>query len=300
MQDDGFFLVDKPAGPTSNRVLQDIKRSLAGQASSPKCKFGHTGTLDSFASGLLIVLVGGLTRLTPWFMGQEKEYEAVFKFGEETDTLDPLGRVVATAPVPPLSLLEEVLPQFRGSIFQIPPSYSALHVGGRRAYEITKDGEVPDLAPRPVSIDMLALHNFEGAEASFTVRCSSGTYIRSLARDIGRACGSRAFVQSLRRTHIGKFDVAAARSVTDCTAATLHEFTPDIARDIGLGAGVLSRAFSVRFQHGCSLPQHAVELLYGGAPITALFTGDGVFIGLVERRREGWCPTMVTVKELRQ
>lgn len=300
MQDDGFFLVDKPAGPTSNRVLQDIKRSLAGGASSSKCKFGHTGTLDSFASGLLIVLVGGLTRLTPWFMGQTKEYEAVFKFGEETDTLDPLGRVVSTAPVPPLSLLEEVLPQFRGSIFQTPPSYSAVHVGGRRSYEIAKNGEVPDLAPRSISIEVLELRSFEGAQASFTVRCSSGTYIRSLARDIGRACGSRAFVQSLRRTRIGKFDVAAARSLSDCTAATLHAFTPNTARDIGLGAGFLSRPFCVRFQHGCALPQHAVELLYGGAPVTALFTEDGAFIGLVEKRGEGWCPTVVALKELQQ
>jgi len=300
MLNNGFFLVDKPVGPTSNRVLQDIKRRLIGSSFARGQKFGHSGTLDSFASGLLIVLVGGLTRLTPWFMGQAKEYEAVVRFGEETDTLDPLGRVIATAAVPPLNLLETVLPRFRGRILQTPPSYSAVHLGGKRSYEIAKSGEIPDLAPRSVSIEILELLSFEGVEARLTVRCSSGTYIRSLARDIGLACGSRAFVQSLRRTRIGTFDVAAACSPQDCTASTLHVFTPDKAHDIGLGAGLLSREFSVRFQHGCALPLNAVELLHNGASVTALFTKDGGFIGLAEKRGDGWRPTMVALKELQQ
>ncbi|HBK58491.1 MAG TPA: tRNA pseudouridine(55) synthase TruB [Spirochaetaceae bacterium] len=300
MLDDGFFLVDKPVGPTSNRVLQDIKRRLIGPSFTRGHKFGHTGTLDSFASGLLIVLVGKLTRLTPWFMGQAKEYEAVVRFGEETDTLDPLGRVIATAAVPSLSLLQDVLPQFRGRLLQTPPSYSAVHVGGKRSYEIAKSGEIPDLAPRSVSIEMLELLSFEGVEARFSVRCSSGTYIRSLARDIGLACSSRAFVQSLRRTRIGTFDVSAACSPQDCAATTLYAFTPDKAHDIGLGAGLLSREFSVRFQHGCVLPLNAIELLYDGASVAALFAeGDG-FIGLVEKHGDNWCPIVVALKELQQ
>ena len=300
MLDDGFFLVDKPVGPTSNRVLQDIKRRLIGPSFTRGHKFGHTGTLDSFASGLLIVLVGKLTRLTPWFMGQAKEYEAVVRFGEETDTLDPLGRVIATAAVPTLSLLQDVLPRFRGRLLQTPPSYSAVHVGGKRSYEIAKSGEIPDLAPRSVSIEMLELLSFEGVEARFSVRCSSGTYIRSLARDIGLACSSRAFVQSLRRTRIGTFDVSAACSPQDCAATTLYAFTPDKAHDIGLGAGLLSREFSVRFQHGCVLPLNAIELLYDGASVAALFTeGDG-FIGLVEKYGDNWCPIVVALKELQQ
>ena len=300
MLDDGFFLVDKPVGPTSNRVLQDIKRRLIGPSFTRGHKFGHTGTLDSFASGLLVVLVGRLTRLTPWFMGQAKEYEAVVRFGEETDTLDPLGRVIATAAVPTLSLLQDVLPRFRGRLLQTPPSYSAVHVGGKRSYEIAKSGEIPDLAPRSVSIEMLELLSFEGVEARFSVRCSSGTYIRSLARDIGLACSSRAFVQSLRRTRIGTFDVSAACSPQDCAATTLYAFTPDKAHDIGLGAGLLSREFSVRFQHGCVLPLNAIELLYDGASVAALFAeGDG-FIGLVEKHGDNWCPIVVALKELQQ
>jgi tRNA pseudouridine55 synthase len=119
-------------------------------------------------------------------MHQAKEYEAVFRFGEETDTLDPLGKVIAAARTPTLSELENVLPEFRGSIFQIPPSYSAVHVDGRRSYKIAKSGEIPQLSPRPVFIDKLELRTFEGNEASFTIRCSSGTYVRSLARDIAR------------------------------------------------------------------------------------------------------------------
>ncbi len=300
MQGAGFFLVDKPAGPTSNRVLQDIRRSFSGRPSCRGLKFGHAGTLDSFASGLLIVLAGKVTRLTPWFMGQEKEYEAVFRFGEETDTLDPLGRVIATASVPTLGALEDVLPQFRGTLSQTPPSYSAVHVGGRRSYEIAKSGESPELSPRSVSIGALHLRRFEGGEAGFSISCSSGTYIRSLARDIARACGSRAFVQSLRRTRIGTFEVTAACPPGDCAAVGFREFTSDVARDIGLGAGMLRREFFVHFQHGSALPLDAVELQHDGAPVAALFAEDGAFIGLVEKHREGWGARMVAAEELQQ
>jgi len=301
MLDDGFFLVDKPVGPTSNRVLQDIKRRLIGPSFTRGHKFGHTGTLDSFASGLLIVLVGKLTRLTPWFMGQAKEYEAVVRFGEETDTPRPLRQGYCDcrcAVAEPASRCSDR--SFVEDFLQTPPSYSAVHVGGKRSYEIAKSGEIPDLAPRSVSIEMLELLSFEGVEARFSVRCSSGTYIRSLARDIGLACSSRAFVQSLRRTRIGTFDVSAACSPQDCAATTLYAFTPDKAHDIGLGAGLLSREFSVRFQHGCVLPLNAIELLYDGASVAALFAeGDG-FIGLVEKHGDNWCPIVVALKELQQ
>lgn len=300
MQRGGFFLVGKPAGPTSNRVLQDIRRSFLNEPGFRGLKFGHAGTLDSFASGLLVVLVGRMTRLTPWFMHQAKEYEAVFRFGEETDTLDPLGKVIAAARTPTLSELENVLPEFRGSIFQIPPSYSAVHVDGRRSYKIAKSGEIPQLSPRPVSIDKLELRTFEGNEASFTIRCSSGTYVRSLARDIARACGSRAFVQALRRTRIGQFDVAAACSPLGCTVARLCEFTPDIARDIGLGTGILHKEFFIQFQHGSLLPTEAVTLRHRGTSVVALFTEGGAFIGLVEKREEKWGARMVAAEELQQ
>jgi tRNA pseudouridine55 synthase len=300
MQCGGFFLVDKPAGPTSNRVLQDIRRGFLSEPASRGLKFGHAGTLDSFASGLLLVLVGTITRLTPWFMHQKKEYEAIFRFGEETDTLDPLGKVIASAKRPTLTELEVVLPQFRGTVFQIPPSYSAVHVDGKRSYKIAQTGEVPELSPRPVSIERLELLRFEGGEAVFSIQCSSGTYVRALARDIGRACGSRAFVQALRRTRIGEFALNAAYAPVDCTAGKIHAFTVDIARDIGLGAGILRGEFLVRFQHGSALPQEAVNLRYGGASVVALFTEGNEFIGLVERRGEDWSARMVALEELWQ
>jgi len=300
MQDAGFFLVDKPGGPTSNGVLQNIKRCFLGRPCFRGLKFGHAGTLDSFASGLLVVLVGRLTRLTPWFMHQSKEYEAVFRFGEETDTLDPLGKVIAVANAPTLSALEEVLPQFRGKISQTPPSYSAVHVGGKRSYEIAKSGELPELSPRSVEVERLELCAFEKAEANFTIRCSSGTYIRSLARDIAHACGTRVFVQSLRRTRIGKFDVSAACSPEDCSSGGLREFTSDVAHDIGLGSGILQREFFTRFRHGSALPLSAVWLQYAGASPVALFTEEGTFVGLVEKADGDWTAKMVAAEGLLQ
>lgn len=300
MQSSGFFLVDKPEGPTSNRVLQNIKKNFSGFSAQRGLKFGHAGTLDSFASGLLVVLVGNLTRLTPWFMHQTKEYEAIFCFGQETDTLDPLGRVIATGEIPTLSALESVLPRFRGTISQTPPLYSSVHVGGRRSYELAKNGESPELSERQVSIDRLELRDFKENKAVFSIRCSTGTYVRSLARDIALACDSRAFVQSLRRTRIGAFDVGAAYLPDDCVDTRLRPFTAEVARSIGLGVGILRKEFFVSFQHGAALPLRAISLCDDGsalASVVALFAENGEFFGLVEKREEKWIAKIVTVAQ---
>lgn len=300
MQSSGFFLVDKPEGPTSNRVLQNIKKNFSGVSAQQRPKFGHAGTLDSFASGLLVVLVGNLTRLTPWFMHQTKEYEAIFCFGQETDTLDPIGRVIATGKLPTLNALESVLPQFRGTISQTPPLYSSVHVGGRRSYELAKSGESPELSERQISIERLELRSFEDKRATFSIYCSSGTYVRSLARDIAQACGSRAFVQSLRRTRIGPFDVGAAYLPDDCVDKKLQPFTAEVASSIGLGAGILQKDFFVSFQHGAALPPRAVRQCNdenAPASVVALFAENGEFFGLVEKKEEKWTARIVTVAQ---
>ena len=197
-----LLLMDKEEGVTSFSSLSQVKRSHKGM------KVGHAGTLDKFASGLMIVLVGKATRLNPVFSSMGKSYIAEITFGKETDTLDPEGEVIATASSPSLSRLEEVLPSFIGRQEQIPPVYSAIHVGGRRAYQEARRGSEVEMAPRIVEISSLELLSYDGEKAVISTSVSKGTYIRSLARDIGRRAGSAAFVSRLRRTSIGPFTLS--------------------------------------------------------------------------------------------
>jgi tRNA pseudouridine55 synthase len=200
----GFLLLDKRPGQTSFEALGAVKRALGTG------KVGHTGTLDKFASGLLIVLAGRATRLSPWISHCGKTYLAAILFGAETDTLDPEGAVVARGPLPSLRQFEEVLPQFRGDLLQTPPLYSAIHLEGRRASELARSGERPELKARPVTIRELSLVSWEPPLARVRVCCSGGTYIRSLARDLALACGSRAHLAELRRLAVAGFSVEAA------------------------------------------------------------------------------------------
>jgi len=298
-----FFLVDKPSGPTSNRVLQDIRRGITGATRSKELKFGHAGTLDSFASGLLIVLTGRLTRLTPWFMGQIKGYRATVRFGTETDTLDPLGRVVAQADPPRAADLARVLDDFRGDIRQVPPAYSAVHADGMRSYELAMRGQAPELSSRPVRVETLELESYEESRAVFSIRCSSGTYIRSLARDIAHACGSCAHLADLRRTSIGPFSAADAIPPEACARETAREFSAEVARSLGLGSATLFQKYYVAFTHGSELPDGSLLNLEAGRASTeslptAVFAEQGEFLGLVTKLRTGFRPMMVAAEEV--
>jgi tRNA pseudouridine55 synthase len=200
----GLLLLRKRGGISSFEALYPVKKALGTG------KAGHTGTLDKFAEGLLPVLIGRAVKLTPWFSGCDKTYEGLIRFGIETDTLDPEGSPVAEAAPPSLEALEGVLPAFRGDLLQIPPAYSALHIGGQRAYGLARSGIEPVLPERPVSIYQLELLSYEVPLARIRVRCSKGTYIRSLARDIARAAGSRGHLVFLNRISVGGFDLSRA------------------------------------------------------------------------------------------
>jgi len=206
---DGFLLLKKPAELTSFQALGPIKKILPGT------KVGHTGTLDRFAEGLLLVVCGRMTRLTPVLTGLDKEYVADVRFGKETTTLDPEGDTVAEGPVPDLETIERAVEGFVGSIEQVPPQYSAIHVGGVRAYRSARRGETVTIAPRPVTIRRIEIEGFEDATARLRVECSSGTYIRALARDLGRSCGSYASLTKLVRTRVGAFELAEAVAPED-------------------------------------------------------------------------------------
>jgi tRNA pseudouridine55 synthase len=203
---EGIILLDKPAGQTSFQSLGFLKHALGTG------RVGHAGTLDKFAEGLLVVLAGRMTRLCPFATSLDKEYLAVFRFGQETDTLDPEGAVIAEGPVPSRDEIEASLHAFRGAISQVPPAYSAIHVDGRRASEAARSGQEVQLKPRQVTVQRLELLDYDPPEGRFRICCSKGTYVRSLARDIAVGMGTRAHVRRLRRTRIGGFLVENAHT----------------------------------------------------------------------------------------
>ncbi len=196
---DGIILLNKPGGITSFQALGHIKKVLGTG------KVGHTGTLDKFAEGLLILLTGKFTRFNSLVTGMDKTYEGLIHFGEETDTLDPEGKVIARAPVPGANRIRGEFKNFIGEMDQIPPLYSALHVDGQRAHKLARQGSDLTLPPRRICIHSLEYLDYQNGDLSLRVSCSKGTYIRALARDMGLACGSRAYLKALKRTAVGPF-----------------------------------------------------------------------------------------------
>ncbi len=202
----GVVFIEKPAGITSFKSLDIIKKRLGTK------KIGHTGTLDKFASGVMIVLTGGMTKLADYFSGMDKEYEAVFTFGKETNTLDSEGRIIKTADLPELSTIKKNIFSLTGEILQSPPDFSAVHVKGKRAYQLALAGDKPVMNPRKIMIYDFSIIDWKPPLLSVYIKCSKGTYIRSLARDLGRMCNSCAYVSSLKRIKVGKIDVENAVS----------------------------------------------------------------------------------------
>jgi tRNA pseudouridine55 synthase len=197
----GLVLLNKPNGITSFKVLNTLKKQLNSG------KVGHTGTLDKFAEGLMLVLTGKMTKLAPYFSNMDKEYNATFKIGEETTTLDPEGEIIAKADIPTIETIEKNIPFFLGDIMQQPPDFSAIHINGKRAYKLAAAGQKPDLPKRPVSILNYTIVNWKPPYLYVNIKCSKGTYIRSLARDLGSACNSRAYVSALKRSEVGKWKI---------------------------------------------------------------------------------------------
>ncbi len=200
----GAVLLDKPSGASSFAALRPVKRTFETR------RVGHTGTLDPFATGLLVALLGRMTRLASFVTAFPKKYVATFYFGEETDTLDPEGQIVKEGRVPTMEAIEKVLALFLGRITQRPPAFSAVHVAGHRAHRLARDGQSVKLPEREVVVHGLEVLQWEAPRLGVEISCGSGTYVRSLARDLAEAVGSCAYVESLRRTAIGPFAVEDA------------------------------------------------------------------------------------------
>jgi tRNA pseudouridine55 synthase len=208
----GLLLVDKPAGITSHDVVQRT-RQIYGERS-----IGHLGTLDPFATGLLVLLFGRATRLASFLDTEPKVYEATITFGTETDTDDSTGAVTRTANPPSAADVRASIAAFTGPISQVPPAYSAKSVGGIRAYDGARRGEPLELAPVPVTVHEWDIRHFDENSLAAVITCSGGTYIRALARDLGRAASSAAHLSALRRTRIGPFDLSDAYSLETLSA----------------------------------------------------------------------------------
>ncbi len=200
----GLLLVDKPAGITSHDVVALVRRVVHTR------RVGHTGTLDPFATGLLVVLVGRGTRLIPYVDGEPKVYDAVIRFGAETDTDDGTGQVTRTADAPSDVAIAEGIGRLTGAIEQIPPAYSAKKVDGTRAYAAARQGAPLTLAAASVTVHGWTLADRTGNDLSVRITCSGGTYIRALARDLGRMADGAAHLVALRRMASGPFSVSDA------------------------------------------------------------------------------------------
>lgn len=200
----GLLLVDKPAGMTSHDVV-DVARRAYGERS-----IGHLGTLDPFATGLLVLLFGRATRLATFIENEPKRYDATIAFGAETDTDDVTGETTATAPRPERERVLAAIAELTGEIDQVPPAYSAKKVAGRVAYDAARDGEPLTLAPARVNVHSWDVRALTPDTLEASISCGGGTYIRALARDLGRITGSAAHLTALRRTRSGAFDVADA------------------------------------------------------------------------------------------
>jgi tRNA pseudouridine55 synthase len=270
----GLVVVDKPAGVTSHDVVSRVRR-LAGTR-----KVGHAGTLDPMATGVLVLGVNRATRLLGHLTLTEKAYDATIRLGATTTTDDAEGELVSTAPTSGLdeAQVRSALAVFLGDIEQVPTAVSAVKVDGRRAYRRVRDGEQVELPARPVTIHALEVHRVglgnEGVDVDISVRCSSGTYIRAIARDLGAALAVGGHLTALRRTAVGPFGLDRARTVEQLA----EEFTmipiAEAARTC-FPSRDLGQAQAGDVRHG-----RQIDADIGG--LTALFAPDGEFLALYE------------------
>lgn len=252
----GFVLVDKSVGPSSFAAVQQVRRTL-GIGGRRGTKGGHAGTLDPFADGLLVVLLGRATRLMPLIVGHDKRYLVGVRFGASSDTDDLTGELVpSAAPMPDEAAIEAALATLRASTQQLPPAVSAIHIDGERAYERARRGESFDVPTRTVRFDAIDIverrHAADGAtELVLDVRCGSGTYMRALARDLGALVGCPAHCSSLRRLEVGDWsveDAVPAEHVTLDDIRDPSDLVPQLPR-VELDATQVRDAFHGRRVH---------------------------------------------------
>jgi tRNA pseudouridine55 synthase len=287
----GVIVVDKPAGWTSHDVVAKIRKIYRQR------RVGHAGTLDPDATGVLLVGLGRATRLLRFLQDTGKGYRATIVFGVSTTTLDASGEVVDRRPMPiDQADIEAVVPAFLGEIEQLPPMVSAVKVGGRRLHELARRGEEVERAPRRVHVDRIDVEAFEPGPypaATVLVECSSGTYVRSLAADIGGRLGGVAHLGELRRLHIGSFTLDEARTLADIEADPDKAVLPPVAAMRDLEQVRIDAEQARAVAHGVTFPAAVFAGANAGPGPFAVVGPDGELLAVYERRRAAVKPAVV-------
>jgi len=283
----GLLNLDKPGGITSHDAVNRVRR-LSGQR-----RVGHAGTLDPLATGSLLLGLGAATRLISYLVGQPKLYEAIIRLGQTTDTYDAEGTIIQERPFTAVTLaqIEGAIPYFQGAIQQVPPMYSAIKQQGRRLYELARAGLEVERSPRPVTIYALELLDWQPPDLTLRVACSAGTYIRSLAHDLGEWLGCGGHITALRRTAVGQFTVDAAVPLDQVTADNLGDYLLPMDRAVAhLPAIHLSAIESQRLRQGQRLPRQPEQPV---AELVRAYDQAGCFLGIATAVGEEWQPQKV-------
>ncbi len=277
----GWIALDKPLGMTSTHAVAVVRRLLNAK------KAGHAGTLDPLASGLLPLAFGEATKTVPYVAAGEKAYRFTVTFGVETDTDDAEGRIVSQSEARPSEQqILAALPKFTGAITQVPPRYSAIKIDGERAYDLARGGEAVELQPRIVEIHTLTLLSFDGQSAVLEAECGKGTYVRAIARDIGRALGCFGYVTALRRTRVGPFTEADAVTLPSLEADVFAPAAALKSVDTGLRELVevpVGGDAPMRLRRGQSIILRGRDAPAEGEIVYATNAGQVIAIGTVER-----------------
>jgi tRNA pseudouridine55 synthase len=290
----GLLAVDKPGGMTSRQVVDRV------QCCFPRgTRLGHTGTLDPLATGLLILCVGVATRLTEYVQNMSKTYQARLLLGARSDTDDADGAVVPVdvGSPPAKAAVWTALNQFIGEIEQVPPAHSAAKVAGRRAYLLARRGQPVTLAARKVKIYGIDILSYAYPRLEIEVRCGKGTYLRSLARDLGERLGSGALIETLRRTRVGPFGVEGAMDVSEEPSQARARLLPLTAAVADLPQFTLTGDAAQRVRHGqaVALDVRVPEASAGAGTVAAVLAGDGTLLAIVQRDsvQRLWIPVKV-------
>lgn len=278
---DGLLLVDKPAGLTSHDVV------LAARRACGEGRVGHTGTLDPFATGLLVLLLGRATRLLPFLDGSPKEYEAEFALGVETDTDDLHGAVLRTAPPPAPERVSEAIAVLTGALDQVPPTYSAKRVRGERAYAAARAGHALELPAQRVHVYGWRDVRRDGDTLWATISCGGGTYIRALARDLGRLSGSAAHLRALRRIRNGPFVVRDAVSLETLRSGRVRP-RPALEALPTIPHVQVEAVEAERLRRGHAIARHS-----DGDAAALVDAGSGALVAYAVAEGERWQPRVV-------
>lgn len=290
----GVVNVLKPPGLTSRDAVDAVQRLLP----RPRPKIGHAGTLDPLATGVLVVCLGAATRLVPYLQDQRKRYRGTFRLGESSSTDDVTGEITVSDPSPQVSesALREALTHFLGTIKQVPPRVSAVHVGGQRAYHLARKGVEFELAAKEVEVDSIHLEAFDGREFTVDIVCGGGTYVRSIGRDVGQLLGCGALMTALVRTAVGPYTLETATSLERLAADRLPAaIQPGLTAVAHLPRVLVTAEETQRIRCGQIVPLTTAETAFTTETEVAAVDGEGSLVALGKLRIPGtlFAPHMV-------